>query len=59
MLCPICQYSHSEVVRTTHDDNRNLILRRRECLKCGNRFTTNEKLRESKLIDERLSVGSK
>jgi len=46
MLCKSCQYPDSSVVYTRHDEKRNLTERRRECLKCGMRFTTHEKLRE-------------
>lgn len=46
MLCPKCGHYHTEVIRTTHNDRDNLILRRRKCLKCEFRFSTNERLRE-------------
>lgn len=46
MQCPKCKYSDSHVVKTTLDDRKNLIQRRRECLRCGNRFTTHEKMRD-------------
>jgi len=46
MKCNRCRYGDTRVVRTeSKDDGRN-ILRRRECLKCGNRFTTLEDLRD-------------
>ena len=42
MKCPYCIYKESKVVdsRPTHEGER--IRRRRECLKCGKRFTTYE-----------------
>ena len=46
MHCKGCAYPHSSVVDTRHDDNRNLITRRRECLRCGLRFSTHEKYKE-------------
>ena len=46
MQCPGCKYPDSHVVYTTHDDFKNMIGRRRECLRCGLRFTTHEKLRD-------------
>lgn len=46
MLCKSCQYPESSVVYTRHDDRKNLTERRRECLKCGMRYTTHERLRE-------------
>lgn len=48
MQCKNCGYPGSSVVKTTHNDFKNLIERRRECLRCGLRFTTHEKLREPK-----------
>lgn len=46
MKCPGCNYSDSHVVYTRHKDSANHIERRRECLKCGKRFTTHEQNRE-------------
>ncbi len=46
MLCRSCNYPDSRVVETTRDDNRNQIMRRRECIKCGERFTTRENFRD-------------
>lgn len=55
MQCTGCKYPHSHVVYTTHDDLRNMIERRRECLRCGLRFTTHEKLKEPKKpLDDRF-----
>ncbi len=42
MKCTGCQYEHSSVVYTRNDEVRNQTTRRRECLKCGLRFTTCE-----------------
>jgi transcriptional repressor NrdR len=42
MLCPYCQNERSKVVDTTHDA-RGGIRRRRECLKCQQRFSTYER----------------
>lgn len=46
MQCIQCKYPESKVVRTTTLDWDSVVRRRRECVKCGNRFTTLEKLRE-------------
>jgi transcriptional repressor NrdR len=46
MLCPHCKYPDTSVVYTRHDDMKNHTERRRECLKCGGRFTTHEKLKD-------------
>jgi transcriptional regulator NrdR family protein len=45
MQCVNCKYPDSCVVKTTHDDNSNMIVRRRECLRCGHRYTTQEEQR--------------
>lgn len=46
MQCKYCKYPETSVVRTTHHDFKNLTERRRECLRCGLRFSTHEKLRD-------------
>lgn len=53
MQCKDCKYPDSHVVYTRHDDFKNQIERRRECLRCGSRFTTHEKMRDEKTNDER------
>lgn len=47
MLCRQCDYPDSRVVETTKNDRTNLIYRRRECIKCGSRYTTQENLRDN------------
>ena len=42
MKCPYCGYQESKVVDSRHSDDDTSIRRRRECLKCHNRFTTYE-----------------
>lgn len=42
MQCPYCQNDDSKVIDTTHD-NHGGIRRRRECLKCGQRFSSYER----------------
>jgi len=42
MLCPFCQHNKSRVVDTTKEAPGG-IRRRRECLKCGARFSTLER----------------
>jgi len=49
MKCKECHYPDSHVVQTYKDDLKNLVTRRRECLRCGVRFTTHEKIRDPKL----------
>lgn len=46
MHCIHCDYPETHVVYTRPNDYDNKIKRRRECLRCGQRFTTYEKIRE-------------
>lgn len=48
MQCTKCGYPQTDVVYTRQHETRGHTERRRECLKCGIRFTTHEKLREPK-----------
>ena len=49
MRCPNCSYLDSKVVDSRPSDDGMTIRRRRECLSCGRRFTTDERLGESPL----------
>jgi len=42
MRCPYCQHPDSKVLDTSHDAHGG-IRRRRECLKCGQRFSSYER----------------
>jgi transcriptional repressor NrdR len=42
MRCPYCANEDSKVIDTTHDSHGG-IRRRRECLKCGQRFSSYER----------------
>ena len=42
MRCPYCQNNDSKVIDTTHDTHGG-IRRRRECLKCSQRFSSYER----------------
>lgn len=47
MQCPGCGYPHSSVVWARRDERSgSSMTRRRECLKCGGRFTTTENRKE-------------
>ena len=50
MKCPYCGYEESKVVDSRPTDEGEKIRRRRECLKCGKRFTTYEKLESVALV---------
>ena len=41
MTCPHCKHSRTRVIDTRGQPN-NTTYRRRECLKCGERFSTHE-----------------
>jgi transcriptional regulator NrdR len=42
LRCPFCNYAESKVIDSRPTDEATRIRRRRECLKCGKRFTTYE-----------------
>ena len=42
MKCPYCAHEESKVIDSRPTDEGEKIRRRRECLKCGKRFTTYE-----------------
>ncbi len=50
MRCPACGYSESKVVDSRPSEEFNSIRRRRECLQCGNRFTTYERWGDNPLL---------
>ena len=47
MKCPHCAYVESKVLDSRTSKEADTIRRRRECLKCGKRFTTIETIEES------------
>ncbi|AGX05783.1 MULTISPECIES: transcriptional regulator NrdR [Bacillaceae] len=50
MKCPSCQNNNTRVLDSRPVDDGRSIRRRRECEKCGYRFTTFEKVEEIPLI---------
>lgn len=46
MMCPLCRRGETKVV-DSRGSQEFVIRRRRECLECGRRFTTYEKIEES------------
>lgn len=50
MRCPYCRFLESKVVDSRRTDDEFEIRRRRECINCGNRFTTYEKVEKIPLI---------
>ena len=47
MRCPFCEADDDKVIDSRANDVSNTIRRRRECLKCGRRFTTYERIEET------------
>jgi len=47
MRCPFCSASEDKVVDTRPSDDEQTIRRRRECIGCGRRFTTYERVDEA------------
>lgn len=46
MKCPFCQNPDSKVIDSRLSNEADMIRRRRECEKCGERFTTYERIEE-------------
>jgi transcriptional repressor NrdR len=44
MRCPFCQHDHIRVLESRSAESEHSVRRRRECLKCGRRFTTYERV---------------
>lgn len=49
MLCPFCRNIETRVIDKRDNNNLGVSRRRRECVKCGKRFTTYERV-ESDLV---------
>ncbi|MDF2676169.1 MAG: nrdR [Bacillota bacterium] len=50
MKCPKCNCHESKVIDTRSTDDGFKIRRRRECIECGHRFTTYEKIEETQIV---------
>ncbi|SHI73724.1 transcriptional repressor NrdR [Dethiosulfatibacter aminovorans DSM 17477] len=50
MKCPFCENEETKVIDTRPTDEGHTIRRRRECMSCGKRFTTYEKIENIQLI---------
>ena len=46
MKCPFCSESDNKVIDSRMSKDGEVIRRRRECLECGRRFTTYERIEE-------------
>ena len=43
MRCPNCESNHLKVADTRPREKRNVVMRRRQCLSCGDYFYTEER----------------
>lgn len=50
MRCPFCGYDDSKVIDSRPTDEGVAIRRRRECIKCSQRFTTYEKVESLPIV---------
>lgn len=50
LKCPFCFYDESKVVDSRSTDDNTTIRRRRECSKCGRRYTTYEKIEDIPIL---------
>jgi len=50
MKCPDCSNLEDKVIETRENKERNYIRRRRECMQCGKRYTTYEKIEDIPLM---------
>ena len=48
MKCPFCSFDETKVVET-RETGEDITRRRRECMKCSNRFTTYERVENSNI----------
>ena len=57
MRCPYCRANDDKVVDSRLGDEATAIRRRRECLACGRRFTTYERVEEAPLLIAKRGGG--
>ena len=57
MRCPYCTYLESKVVDSRATEENTTIRRRRECLECGKRFTTYERIDELPIMVVKRNGG--
>jgi len=50
LRCPYCNFLESKVVDSRRTEDEYAIRRRRECIQCGHRFTTYEKVEKLPLV---------
>ena len=50
MHCPFCEENNSKVIDSRSSEDGFVIRRRRQCLNCGKRFTTYERVEERPIL---------
>src|SRR5689334_20775679 len=50
MRCPFCKKSDTKVLESRQSENEIALRRRRECIKCGKRFTTYERQETTNIL---------
>jgi len=50
LKCPFCPSTETKVVDKRETEEQSITRRRRECLKCGKRFTTYERIEMSNIL---------
>ena len=56
MNCPNCSQLGSKVVDKRNNKENGTVRRRRECLSCGHRYTTYERIESARLLVRKKSV---
>lgn len=59
MICPFCEKDHDKVIDSRASDAGRVIRRRRECLACGKRFTTYERVEQTSRLTVVKRDGSR
>lgn len=50
MKCPVCEFEEDKVIDSRSTKEGTVTRRRRECLKCGHRFTTYEYIEPAQMV---------
>jgi len=58
MRCPFCSHGEDRVIDSRPSDEGSAIRRRRECIACGGRFTTYEKIETLPLLVIKRTAAS-
>jgi transcriptional repressor NrdR len=61
MQCVKCKYPRTRLVKIVQSEDNSRTTRRRECLRCGKRFTTEENIRNpiKPLTDDRFHKANR